>query len=61
VVDVQSQESADRAIRRILEATGHLDMVVHNAGHLYVGYIEAFTGEDIAHLFDINVLGVPSA
>jgi NAD(P)-dependent dehydrogenase (short-subunit alcohol dehydrogenase family) len=32
-------------------------VVVHNAGHLYVGYVEAFTAEDIAHLFDINVLG----
>ena len=30
--------------------------VVHNAGHLFIGYVEAFTAEDIAHLFDVNVL-----
>jgi NAD(P)-dependent dehydrogenase (short-subunit alcohol dehydrogenase family) len=56
-LDVQSQASADQAVSTILDATGHLDVVVHNAGHLYVGYVEAFTADDIAHLFDINVLG----
>lgn len=56
-LDVQSQASADQAIATILDDVGPLDVVVHNAGHLYVGYVEAFTAEDIAHLFDINVLG----
>jgi NAD(P)-dependent dehydrogenase (short-subunit alcohol dehydrogenase family) len=56
-LDVQSQESADRAVEAVLDAAGQLDVVVHNAGHLYVGYVEAFTPEDIAHLLDINVLG----
>ncbi|WP_241540133.1 SDR family NAD(P)-dependent oxidoreductase [Streptomyces sp. M41(2017)] len=32
-------------------------MVVHNAAHLLVGYTAAFTADDIAHLFDVNVLG----
>lgn len=56
-LDVQSQDSADQAVTTILEDAGQLDVVVHNAGHLYVGYAEAFTAEDIAHLLDINVLG----
>lgn len=56
-LDVQSQASADAAIGRILEEAGHLDVVVHNAGHLYLGYVEAFTAEDFEHAFDINVLG----
>ncbi|WP_373559792.1 hypothetical protein [Bordetella genomosp. 10] len=34
-----------------------MDVVVHNAGHLVIGYVEAFTAADIAHLFDVNVLG----
>ena len=55
-LDVQSQGAADAAVQTILDATGHLDVVVHNAGHLYIGYVEAFTAEDIAHLFDVNVL-----
>lgn len=56
-LDVQSQDSADAAVRTVLEEAGRLDVVINNAGHLYVGYVEAFTAEDIAHLFDINVLG----
>ena len=31
--------------------------MVNNAGHLYVGYTEAYTAEDIARLFDINAIG----
>jgi NAD(P)-dependent dehydrogenase (short-subunit alcohol dehydrogenase family) len=56
-LDVQSADSAGAAVKTILEEAGQLDVVVHNAGHLAVGYAEAFTPEDIAHLFDINVLG----
>jgi NAD(P)-dependent dehydrogenase (short-subunit alcohol dehydrogenase family) len=57
-LDVQSQESAHLAVKTILAESGQLDVVVHNAGHLYIGYAEAFTAEDIAHLFDINVIGL---
>ncbi|MEU6204141.1 SDR family oxidoreductase [Micromonospora musae] len=57
-LDVQNQESADNAVKAILDDAGRLDTVVHNAGHLYVGYVEAFTAEDIARLFDINAIGI---
>ncbi|MEV6607003.1 SDR family oxidoreductase [Kutzneria sp. NPDC051319] len=57
-LDVQSESSIDAAVATILGEAGRLDTVVHNAGHLSVGYAEAFTPEDIEHLFDINVLGV---
>jgi NAD(P)-dependent dehydrogenase (short-subunit alcohol dehydrogenase family) len=56
-LDVQSQESANAAVQVVLDEAGGLDAVVHNAAHLLVGYTEAFTAEDIAHLFDVNVLG----
>jgi len=58
VLDVQSQESADKAVQTIIGDAGQLDVVVHNAGHLYVGYVEAFTADDVARLFDINTTGV---
>lgn len=57
-LDVTSQDSADAAVATVLREAGRLDVVVHNAGHLYVGYVEAFTAEDIAHLLDVNALGV---
>jgi NAD(P)-dependent dehydrogenase (short-subunit alcohol dehydrogenase family) len=57
-LDVQSQASVDVAVASILADAGRLDTVVHNAGHLYVGYVEAFTPEDIAHLFDVNAIGI---
>jgi NAD(P)-dependent dehydrogenase (short-subunit alcohol dehydrogenase family) len=47
-LDVASQESADRAVAAVLGNAGSLDVVIHNAGHLLTGYVEAFTAEEIA-------------
>ena len=55
-LDVQSQESVDRAVAKIISAHGHIDVVVHNAGHMDFGPAEAFTPEQLAELYDINVL-----
>jgi NAD(P)-dependent dehydrogenase (short-subunit alcohol dehydrogenase family) len=56
-LDVASQESADHAVAAVLDDAGSLDVVIHNAGHLVVGYVEAFTAEEVAHLIDVNTLG----
>jgi NAD(P)-dependent dehydrogenase (short-subunit alcohol dehydrogenase family) len=55
-LDVGSQESADAAIARIIADNGRLDVVVHNAGHMVFGPAEAFTPEQFAQLYDVNVL-----
>jgi NAD(P)-dependent dehydrogenase (short-subunit alcohol dehydrogenase family) len=55
-LDVASQESVDAAIQRIVSENGHLDIVIHNAGHMVFGPAEAFTPEQLADLYDINVL-----
>jgi NAD(P)-dependent dehydrogenase (short-subunit alcohol dehydrogenase family) len=55
-LDVASQESVDVAIQRIVNENGHLDVVIHNAGHMVFGPAEAFTPEQLAELYDINVL-----
>jgi NAD(P)-dependent dehydrogenase (short-subunit alcohol dehydrogenase family) len=57
-LDVQSDSSAEAAVATVLHEAGRLDTVVHNAGHLYVGYVEAFTPEDIHRLLDINAVGI---
>src|ERR1700723_2144767 len=55
-LDVASQESADSAIEKIVAQSGRLDVVVHNAGHIVFGPAEAFTPEQFAELYDINVI-----
>ena len=55
-LDVSDQPSVDAAIARILDETGRLDVVVHNAGHMVLGPAEAFTPEQIAEVYDVNVI-----
>jgi len=56
-LDVASQASVDAAIAAILSEHSRLDVVVHNAGHTVYGPSEAFTPEQLAQLYDTNVLG----
>src|ERR1035441_3306710 len=55
-LDVASEESAKAAIVEIVAKSGRLDVVVHNAGHMCFGPLEAFTPEQIAELYDVNVV-----
>ena len=55
-LDVGSQASVDTAIAQIIADNGRLDVVIHNAGHMVFGPAEAFTPEQFAQLYDVNVL-----
>src|SRR6202040_2461396 len=55
-LDVSSQKSCDAAVQEIISNSGRLDVVVHNAGHMVFGPAEAFTPEQLAELYDVNVL-----
>jgi NAD(P)-dependent dehydrogenase (short-subunit alcohol dehydrogenase family) len=55
-LDVASDASVEAGIARIVTDNGRLDVIVHNAGHMSFGPAEAFTPEQFAELFDINVL-----
>lgn len=56
-LDVQSQSSVDQAVNTIIDECGVIDIVVHNAGHMMFGPAEAFTPEQFALQYDVNVLG----
>jgi len=56
-LDVQSEASAEAAIQRLIAESGRLDVIVHNAGHMMFGPAEAFTPEQFAQQYDVNVLG----
>ena len=55
-LDVASTQSVEQGIATIIEETGGIDVVIHNAGHMSFGPAEAFTPEQFAELYDINVL-----
>jgi NAD(P)-dependent dehydrogenase (short-subunit alcohol dehydrogenase family) len=55
-LDVNDQDSVDAAVAGVLAEHGRIDVLVHNAGHMVVGPAEAFTPEQLAELYDINVL-----
>src|SRR4051794_36579657 len=50
-MDILSQDSVDAAVAAVLDNQDHIDVVVHNAGHMVTGPTEAFTVEQIAHLY----------
>src|SRR4051812_19234874 len=55
-MDVNDEASVAAALKEILEDAGRLDVVVHNAGHMVLGPAEAFTPEQLAQVYDTNVL-----
>jgi NAD(P)-dependent dehydrogenase (short-subunit alcohol dehydrogenase family) len=56
-LDVQSEPSVNAAVDKIIVENGRIDVVVHNAGHMMFGPAEAFTSEQFAEQYDVNVLG----
>lgn len=55
-LDVGSEDSVAAAVASIIADHGRIDVVMHNAGHMVYGPSEAFTPEQLAELYDVNVL-----
>jgi NAD(P)-dependent dehydrogenase (short-subunit alcohol dehydrogenase family) len=55
-MDVQSEPSIAAAVGKIVADHGRIDVLVHNAGHMVFGPAEAFTPEQFAEAYDINVV-----
>lgn len=54
---VELDVTSDESVRRAAEEVARPDVLVHNVGHMVVGPAEAFTPEQLADLYDTNVLG----
>ena len=53
-MDVISDTSIAAAVKKIIETTSKIDILVHNAGHMVLGPAEAFTPEQYHQFFGIN-------
>lgn len=56
-LDVQSEASVEAAVSKVIAEVGKIDVLIHNAGHMMFGPAEAFTPEQFAQQYDVNVLG----
>ena len=56
-LDVQDEASIKAAVRDIIAEHGRIDVLIHNAGHMMYGPLEAFTPDQLAQQYDVNVLG----
>jgi NAD(P)-dependent dehydrogenase (short-subunit alcohol dehydrogenase family) len=57
VCDVTNEGQVKQAVTDAIQALGHLDVVVNNAGYGSMGSIEEITAEEVQRQFDVNVFG----
>ncbi|WP_282077534.1 SDR family oxidoreductase [Epibacterium ulvae] len=57
-LDVTKSSSVETAVAEILSTQGHIDVLINNAGVASAGVSEAFSDQQVAELFDVNVMGV---
>ena len=57
-LDVTDEASMQEVVRTILEAEGHIDALVNNAGYGYFGAIENVPMEEARRQLEVNVFGM---
>jgi NAD(P)-dependent dehydrogenase (short-subunit alcohol dehydrogenase family) len=57
VADVADEAAVKKAVADAIQALGHLDVIVNNAGYGSMGPIEEVPDEEVQRQFDINVFG----
>lgn len=57
-LNVSDDASVERAVAEVIQAAGHIDVLVNNAGFSIGGFTEAFSLEQAHRLFETNFFGV---
>ncbi len=57
-MDVTSTPSVDAAASQVLAESGAPDVVINNAGQMFVGITEAFTAEELMNQLNVNMVGI---
>lgn len=57
-LDVTSTDSVASAAEQVVAESGAPDVVVNNAGQMFVGFTEAFSADELTKQLDINVVGI---
>lgn len=57
-LDVTDNDTVQSAVSYVHERAGKLDVLINNAGFASAGISEAFSDQQVAALFDVNVIGV---
>ncbi len=56
-LDVTSEDSVNQATDLIIKSTGNVDVLINNAGVMYVGVTEAYSVSQVQQQFDTNFFG----
>lgn len=56
-MEVRDDASVNAAVQKALEAAGHLDVVINNAGWALAGLEETITPQQLLEQLDVNVVG----
>lgn len=57
-MDVTQDDSVQALANKVIKEDGKLDILINNAGVMYVGITEAFSLEQVKEQFDTNFYGV---
>lgn len=56
-LDIHLENSCQAAADKIVEKDGKIDIVIHNAAHLFIGFSEGYTPEQLMSSLNTNAIG----